>query len=170
MLPRKISKDLIKRIVFDEDTHNAIWKLEQYLLARNEEPPEYGLNRVERNITLYCNYIGEVFHGGHSLFFMNPASNYIQRTLDGLEGMKLFNLESILIEAIGVFPPNEDLGEQKHRINLLKNITQDESDLLDALDKKVAENELISESEVVIYIRKNHRNILVQETDGKKFN
>ncbi len=166
MFKRKVSKELIKRIIFDEDGQGTIFRLDQYLLPRNDIAPEYGFNRAERNITLYSIYLGEVFHGGHSLYFLNPSGDFYQRTLDGLEEMKLYEIKSILLEAINVFPKNEKMNSKTHREHLVKQFDSEMLDKFQELDIKLAKNQC--SDRLLQYIRNNFDQILIEETNSKK--
>jgi hypothetical protein len=100
-----IAEEFVQRLLHETDPLEAVSILsDRWSVRARATEPWFGLSKPEYQVTMVLIYIGEVGNGGHTQFFSNRGGQVISPVRDALREIGLVELDTILGEAVALFP------------------------------------------------------------------
>jgi hypothetical protein len=100
-----IAEEFVQRLMHETDPLEAVNTLSaRWSVRARATEPSFGLSKPEYQVTMVLIYIGDVGNGGHTQFFSNRGGEAISPVRDALREIGLVDLDTILGEAVALFP------------------------------------------------------------------
>jgi len=100
-----IAEEYVQRLLHETDPLEAVTILSaRWSVRARATEPSFGLSKPEYQVTMVLIYTGEVGNGGHTQFFSNRGGEIVSPVRDALREIGLVELDTILGEAVALFP------------------------------------------------------------------